>query len=80
MTAIFDGNGEKLLENTYDENGKISGQRLRRGVVYRFEYLLGRDRDIVETTVRGPEGEKRFFFHGGLLTKEETRAHKPQPH
>ena len=80
MTAIFDGNGEKLLENTYDENGKISGQRLRSGVVYRFEYLLGRDRDIVETTVRGPEGEKRFFFHGGLLTKEETRAHKPQPH
>jgi YD repeat-containing protein len=70
MTAIFDGQGKKLLQNIYDSGGRVTEQRLSSGDLYRYDYLF-REQDIVETTVNGPAGQRKFFFQGGILTKQE---------
>lgn len=72
MTAVVDAKGKVLLQNIYKDTdaGRISEQRLANGDVYRYEYIFVK-REIVETIVDGPSGKKKFFFQGGIFTKEE---------
>jgi YD repeat-containing protein len=72
MTAVMDGGGRVLLENTYKDGdgGMISEQRLSNGDVYRYGYLLVKD-VVVETIVDGPTGRRKFFFQRGIFAKEE---------
>lgn len=72
MTAIFDGRGQLLLRNIYNDSdgGRISEQRLADGDVYRYDYIF-RKQEIVETIVDGPSGKEKFFFQHGIFTKVE---------
>jgi YD repeat-containing protein len=72
MTAIYDYRGRQLLRNIYNESdgGRISEQRLANGDVYRYKYILVK-RNVVETIVDGPMGQRRFFFQDGILRREE---------
>ena len=78
MTAIYDYRGRELLKNIYrqSDGGRISEQRLPNGDVYRYEYIFVK-RDIVETILNGPMGQRRFFFGSGILTKEEWGDEDP---
>jgi YD repeat-containing protein len=71
MTAVVDGRGRVLLQNIYKDSdgGMISEQRLANGDVYRYRYIFVK-RDIVETIVNDPMGERRFYFQHGIFTKE----------
>jgi YD repeat-containing protein len=68
MTAVADGSGRVLLKNIYDDRGRISSQELGNGDIYRYDYLYG-NKDIVETTVEGPNLRRKLFFQNGVLTK-----------
>jgi YD repeat-containing protein len=57
MTAIVDGGGRVLLQNSYDDGGRISKQRLANGDTYN-EY--GKN-EIVETIVSAPVGIRKSF-------------------
>jgi YD repeat-containing protein len=72
MTAIFDHRGKRLLQNVYNDSdgGRVSEQRLANGETYRYRYIFVKN-EIVETILDGPMGERRFFFHQGILSKEE---------
>jgi YD repeat-containing protein len=72
MTEVKDGNGKELLRNWYSKQGMVSEQRLGDGEVYRYDYLFGKNKEVVETIVTLPDGSvKSFFFENGWLTKEK---------
>jgi YD repeat-containing protein len=67
MTILKDGEGKVLLRNLYQDRSRVSAQRLANGDVYRYDYLLDRKYNVVETRVTLPSGEeKRFFFRDGI--------------
>lgn len=72
MTGIFDGTGQLVLRNIFNDSdgGRISEQRLGNGDVYQFHYILAKQ-GIVETVVDGPIGKEKLFFQHGILTKVE---------
>jgi YD repeat-containing protein len=71
MTTIMDGNGRVLLMNIYKDNSRVSEQRLWNGDVYRYDYLLDKQYNVVETTVTLPSGEvRRFFFQDGVSARK----------
>jgi hypothetical protein len=72
MTAVFDGRGQLLLRNIYNDSdgGRISEQRLANGDVYRYDYIFVKQ-EIVETILDGPTGKRKFFFQHGTFMKEE---------
>jgi YD repeat-containing protein len=66
LTAVLDGDWNILLQNKYLW-GRISEQKLQGGKVFRYEYQL-RDREVLQTTVTLPSGEKKVFsFRDGKL-------------
>ncbi len=72
MTEIRDGNGTALLRNEFADGSRVSAQRLGNGQVVRYEYLLNRRHDIVETTVTLPDGkQQRFFFNEGKPVRKQ---------
>jgi YD repeat-containing protein len=66
LTRVLDSEGNVLLENKYLW-GRVAEQRLADGEVFRYEYRLN-NRDVVQTTVSLPMGEKKeFYFRDGRL-------------
>jgi len=63
MTAIVDGKGTVLLQNSY-RDGRVSEQKLANGDVYRYDYIFVGN-EIVETIVNDPTGKRQFFFEHG---------------
>jgi YD repeat-containing protein len=70
MTAVIDGRGTALLKNIYGDGGRVSGQRLANGDVYRYQYIFVNN-EIIETIVNGPNGERKLLFQHGVFTNEE---------
>jgi len=70
MTAVFDGNGNVLLHNSYKSGGQVSEQKLANGQVYRYDYIFEKQ-GIIETIVNDPISKRKFFFQHGIFTKEE---------
>jgi YD repeat-containing protein len=72
MTGIADGNWNVLLQNTYRDRSRVSEQKLANGEVYRYEYFLNQQNEIVQTTVTMPDGSKHeFFFKQGVPAGEK---------
>jgi YD repeat-containing protein len=70
LTAVLDGDWNVLLRNKYLW-GRVSEQRLADGEVFRYEYQL-KGRDVLQTTVTLPSGEKKTFsFRDGILTEQK---------
>jgi YD repeat-containing protein len=69
MTAVINGRGRVLLQNTYRDGSRVSQQRLANGDVYRYDYIFAKN-EIVETIVNGPDGERKLFFQHGIFVKE----------
>ena len=78
ITAVIDGQGKVLLENTYRDGSRISEQRLENGEVYRYDYIFVKN-EIVQTIVDGPSGKRKFLFQHGIFVREELgdRASTP---
>lgn len=69
LTAILDGSWKVLLHNKYVW-GRVSEQTLADGEVFRYEYRLN-GREVLQTTVTLPSGEKKVFgFREGRLVEE----------
>ena len=71
MTSVTDGRGTVLVENSYNNLGRISEQKLADGGVFRYDYLFDEKYGIIETTVTGPTGVRKFYFKDGIVAKEE---------
>jgi YD repeat-containing protein len=71
MTSVADGKGVVLVENSYNNSGRISEQKLADGEVIRYDYLFDERFNLIETTVSSPAGKRGFFFQDGMVTKEE---------
>jgi hypothetical protein len=72
MTSIKDGDGAELMRNWYADGSRVSKQSLAGGQIYRYQYLLNKKFEIVETVVTLPSGQaKRFFFRDGVLSEEK---------
>jgi len=71
MTSVVDGSGVALLKNIYDNAGRVSEQSLADGQVFRHHYVVDERFEIIETTVSGPVGERRFSFQSGMVVKDE---------
>jgi len=70
LTAVLDGNWNILLRNKYWW-GRVSEQDLADGEVFRYEYQL-KGREVLQTTVTMPLGEKKVFsFRDGILVEEK---------
>ena len=70
LTAVLDADWNVLLHNKYLW-GRVSEQKLSDGEVFRYEYQLNR-REVLQTTVTLPSGEKRVFnFRDGRLIEEK---------
>jgi YD repeat-containing protein len=70
LTRVIDGDWNVLLENHYLW-GRVAEQKLADGQVFRYEYKLN-DRDVLQTTVTLPSGEKRVLsFREGILMKQK---------
>lgn len=59
LTRVLDGNWSVLLENRYLW-GRVAEQKLSDGEVFRYDYKLN-GRNVVETTVTLPTGEKKVL-------------------
>jgi YD repeat-containing protein len=70
MTAIVDGKGTVLLENSYRDGSRVSLQKLANGDVYRYDYIF-KENEIVETIVNDPTGKRKVFFEHGRFAREE---------
>jgi YD repeat-containing protein len=70
MTAVVDGRGTVLLQNTYRDGSRVSEQRLANGNLYRYDYIFVKN-EITQTIVNGPTGKTELFFRHGIFTKEE---------
>jgi YD repeat-containing protein len=67
LTAVMDGDWNVLLRNKYLW-GRVQEQQLAGGEIFRYDYRL-KDRDVLQTTVTLPSGEKKTFsFRDGVLT------------
>jgi YD repeat-containing protein len=72
MTGITDGNWNVLLRNTYRDGSRVYEQKLANGDVYRYEYFLDKQNQVVESIVTLPDGSKRkFYFKQGMPTGEQ---------
>ena len=71
MTSVADGKGVVLVENSYNNSGRISEQKLADGEVIRYDYLFDERFNLIETTVSSQAGKRGFFFQDGMVTKEE---------
>ncbi len=70
MTAVLDGDWNVLVRNKFT-NGRVTEQVLGDGEVYRYEYQLN-GREVVQTTVTLPSGEKKvFLFRDGRLVEQK---------
>ena len=69
MTAVVDGSGRVLVQNSY-RDGRVSEQKLANGEVYRYDYRFVKN-EIVETTVKEPAAKRKLLFEHGILVKEE---------
>ena len=66
LTAVMDGDWNVLLRNKYLW-GRVREQQLAGGEIFRYDYRL-KDRDVLQTTVTLPSGEKKTFsFRDGVL-------------
>jgi YD repeat-containing protein len=66
LTAILDGDWNILVKNKFF-NGRVIGQTLADGKIYRYEYVV-KGSEVVQTAVTFPSGERRvFFFRNGRL-------------
>lgn len=66
MTTVTDGSGRELIRNWYEDDGRVSKQRLADGQIYLYDYLFDSSYNVTEATVTLPTGkEKKFFFVGG---------------
>jgi YD repeat-containing protein len=66
MTNVTDGSGRELIHNWYEEDGRVSKQRLADNQTYLYDYLFDSKYEVTEATVTLPTGEtKRFFFAAG---------------
>jgi YD repeat-containing protein len=64
LTRVLDADWNVLLENKYHWY-RVSQQKLADGEVFQYEYTLN-DRDVLQTTVTLPSGEKKqFSFRDG---------------
>lgn len=70
MTAIVDGKGTVLLQNSYRDGSRVSEQKLANGDVYRYDYIFVGN-EIVETIVNDPTGKRKFFFEHDRFAREE---------
>lgn len=69
LTRVLDGDWNVLLENKYFMY-RVSEQKLADGEVSHYEYKLS-DREVIQTTVTLPTGEKKIFaFREGRLVRE----------
>ena len=68
MTAIVDGKGTVLLQNSYRDGSRVSLQKLANGDVYRYDYIF-EGNEIVETIVNDPTGKRKFFFEHGRFAR-----------
>jgi YD repeat-containing protein len=70
LTRVLDGDWHVLLENKYFLY-RISEQRLGDGKVFHYDYKLN-GRDVIETTVTLPTGEKQVFsfLHDRLVEQK----------
>ena len=70
LTRILDGDWNVLLRNLYVW-GRVSEQDLADGEVFRYEYQVA-GRDVLQSTVTLPSGEKRVFsFRDGILVETQ---------
>jgi YD repeat-containing protein len=70
VKRITDGTGRVLLQNSYEDGGQVSAQKLANGDIYKYEYIFVKN-EIVETIVDGPNGKVRLFFRQGRFLREE---------
>jgi YD repeat-containing protein len=71
MTAILDGNGTALVENSYRDGSRVSEQRLADGQVFRYDYIFDARHQVIVTIVTFPNGKvTRFLFKDGVVTGE----------
>ncbi len=70
LTAILDGDWNVILQNKFLW-GRVEDQKLADGKVYHYEYKLT-GRDVLQTTVTLPSGEKKqFSFRHGILVEQK---------
>jgi len=70
LSRVLDGDGNVLLENKYFWY-RVSEQKLADGEVFQYEYKLN-DREVLQTTVTMPSGEKRVFsFRNGNVLDQK---------
>jgi YD repeat-containing protein len=70
LTTVFDGQGNPFLHNKYFL-GRVSEQQFPDGQTLLYEYAL-QGRDVLQTTVTLPTGEKKIFpFRDGMLTEQK---------
>ena len=70
LTRVLDGEGQVLLENKYFLY-RVSEQKLVDGEVFHYDYKLN-GREVLETTVTLPTGEKNVFpFREGRRVEQK---------
>ena len=70
LTRVLDGEGQVLLENKYFLY-RVCEQKLVDGQVFHYDYKLN-DREVLETTVTLPTGEKNgFWFREGRRVEQK---------
>ena len=72
MTAVLDGEGKVLLNNSYRDGSHVSAQRLASGELYRYDYIFDSMHRVMATIVTLPSGQARqFSFNNGIPVGEK---------
>lgn len=75
LTTITDAKNQLFLTNTYDNNNRVTQQKLADGSLYKFDYTLdSAGKSVTKTTVTDPAGAIRVVEYdaSGYLTKDTS--------
>jgi RHS repeat-associated protein len=80
MTAVIDKRGNTMVTNVYDAYGRVSQQTLADGAVWGFDYTLGSNGKISQTSVTNPRGyvKQMSFNREGYLTQVIHAVGQPE--
>jgi len=80
MISVIKPQGNQMMTNIYDANGRVTQQTLADGGIYQFAYTLGAGGRVTQTDVTDPRGNvrRRQFNSNGYLTSLTLALGKPE--
>jgi len=80
MTTVTDRNGNTMVTNVYDTNGRVQKQTLADGAIWQFAYQLDANGNVTQMDLTDPRGyiRRSIFNASGFVTQRIDALGQPE--